>query len=127
MSFWSSLNLVRAAAPPVVTVAAIGAFVRDLAATGALAGDESPLCQIKYGPCVDADEKTTDVVEWDESGMIGTVGEYPWDRSETFPSIAALSESLAADGGHVYRAFISLGGLVPEIVEVMTRQPSEEN
>jgi len=127
MSFWSSLNLVRAAAPPVVTAAAIGRFVSELAATGALAGDETPLCQIKYGPRVDADEQTTDVMQWDESGIIGTVCEYPWDRSETFPSLAALSEALTTDDRRVYRAFLSLGGVVPEIVAALTRQPSEQN
>jgi hypothetical protein len=128
MSFWSSLNLVRAAAPPpVVTVDAIGRFVSDLAATGALADDEEPLCQIKYGPRVDADEQTTDIVEWDERRIIGTVREYPWDLSVTYPSLAALSEVLAKDGRQVYRAYLSLGGLSPEIVAALTREPSEQN
>ena len=127
MSFWSSLVLARAAPPPVVTVAALGALVRDLVATGALAGDEEALCQIRYGPRVDADEQTTDVIDWDESGVIGTVGEYPWDRSDAHPSLAALADALMADGGTVYRAYLGLGALRPEIVAALTREPSEEN
>jgi hypothetical protein len=50
MSFYSSLVLARAAPPPVITAAAIGAFLRSLDATGALAGGRERLCQIKYGP-----------------------------------------------------------------------------
>jgi hypothetical protein len=127
MSFWSSLVLARAAPPPVVTVAALGALVRDLVATGALVGAEEVLCQLKYGRRVDADEQTTDGIDWHESGVIGAVGEDPWDRSDTHPSLAALATALTADGGTVYRANLGLGALHPSIVAALTREPSAEN
>jgi hypothetical protein len=127
MSFWSSLILARAAPPPVVAAAEMGLLVRKLIAIDALAGDEAPLCQIKYGPRVDADEQTTNVVDWDESGVIGTVGEYPWDRSDTYPSLAELVDDLAHDDGTLYRAYVSLGSSHPEIVSALTREPSEQN
>jgi hypothetical protein len=127
MSFWSSLVLARAAPPPVVNADAIGAFLRGLAATGALVGGNELLCQVKYGPRLDADERTTDVTEWDESGTIGTVGEYPWDISEMFPSVAILADVLAGDSRSVYRAYLSVGELHPDIVAALTREPSEEN
>jgi hypothetical protein len=127
MSFQSCLVLARAAPPPVVTAAAIGAFLRSLDATGALAGGGEPLCQIKYGPRVDADDRTTDVIDWDESNIIGTLGDYPWDVSQTFPSVAVLADALAVDGRPVYRAYLGLGALHAEIVAALTRAPSEEN
>jgi hypothetical protein len=127
VSFWSSLTLVRAAKPPIVTAAAIGALIHRLAATGALVGGEEPLCQIKYGPSVDADERTTDIVDWDASGIVGTVGEYPWDLSHTFPSLIALADALAANEKPVYRAFLNLGDWHSDIVAALTRKPSEEN
>lgn len=127
MSFWSSLSFVRAAAPPVVTVAEIGKLVAELAATRAAAGNERPKCRIKYGPRVDADEQTTEVIEWDATGIIGTVGEYDWDRSDEYDSLTALSDALSSDNGSVYRAYLSLGGLHPEIVAALTRDPSPEN
>jgi hypothetical protein len=61
MSFWSSLTLARAAPPLVVTARAIGSFIGDLLAAGALKDNEKPQCQFKYGPRVDADEKGTDL------------------------------------------------------------------
>lgn len=125
MSFWSSLVLARGGQTPAVTVAAIGALVRGLTAAQVLVGDEQPLCQIKYGPRVDADEQTTHEIEWD--GLIGTYREYPWDRSGTYPSLPALADALAADNGTVYRAFLSLGSAHPDIVAALTREPSEEN
>lgn len=127
MSFYSSLVLIRVAPPPAVTTSAIGAFLRELAATEAFVGRDELLCQVKYGPRVDADDRTTDAMEWGESGTIGTVGEYPWDISRTFPSTAALADALAADGRSVYRAYLDLGELHPDIVAALTREPSEEN
>ncbi len=127
MSFYSSLILARAGPPPVVTAAALGAFVRDLAATGALVGGRNLSCQIKYGPRVDADERTTDVAEWDDADVIGRWQEYPWDRSDTFASFDALADALAPDGGTVYRAYLELGKWHPEIVAALTRKPSPEN
>jgi hypothetical protein len=126
MSFWSSLKLARGGAAPVVTAAAIGAFIRELASTGALVGGEEPQCQIKYGRRVDADEKTTEVVERNEFG-IGITREYPWDRSDTFPSLAAMADALATDRRKVYRAFLRLGDVHRDIATALTRQPSEAN
>jgi hypothetical protein len=127
VSFWSSLILARPAKPPIVTAAAIGALIQRLAETGALVGREEPLCQIKYGPRVDADERTTDVVDRDDSGIVGTVGEYPWDLSDSFPSLTALADALAANEKPVYRAFLNLGDWHSDIVAALTRKPSKEN
>jgi hypothetical protein len=127
MSFYSSLVLARVAPPPVVTTIAIGTFVRELAQTGTLVGRDELLCRVKYGPRADADDRTTDAMEWDESGTIGAVGEYPWDVSQTFPSVAALADALAADERSVYRAYLDLGKLHPDIVAALTREPCEEN
>ncbi len=75
---------------------------------------------------MDADKRTTKAVEWNDFG-IGVVGEYPWDRSDKFPSLTALANALATDRGIVYRAFLNLGELHPDIRTALTRQPSEEN
>lgn len=127
MSFWSSLTLARCARPPVVAASAIGRLLGDLITTGALVGKEPLLCELKYGPRVDADERTTDTVDWDDSSIIGTVRNYPWDRSETFPSIASLADALAADNHSLYRAHVSLGPLHTDIVAALTREPSPKN
>jgi hypothetical protein len=127
MSFYSSLILARAAAPPVVTTAAMSEFLRELARAGALLARGELLCRLKYGSRVDDDDRTTDALEWDKSGTIGTVSEYPWDVSRTFPSVAALADALAADRRSVYRAYLVLSELHPDIVAALTREPSEEN
>jgi len=127
MSFWTDLVLARSAPPPLVTASAIGVFLRNLAATGALVGGDELVCEIKYGLRVDADDRTTDVIERDESGIISTYLEYPWDVSETFRSINVLADRLAADGRSVYRASLSLGELHSDIVAALTREGSEGN
>lgn len=127
MSFWSSLNLVRTARPPIVSVAAIGHFIGKILATGALDGDEQTECEIKYGSRIDVDDKTTNVIDWDVSGYIGTTRDYPWDRSETFPTLAAMSDALRTDSRSVYRAFINLGSLQQDLVSAVSREASEEN
>jgi len=127
MSFWSSLILTRAAPPPMVTTDAIAAFLRNVATSGALVGRENALCQVKYGPRVDADDCATDVLEWDESSTSSMIREYLWDWSETFPSVAALADRLGADSRSVYRAYLDLGEMHPDIVTALTREPSEEN
>jgi hypothetical protein len=125
MSFWSSLSFVRTARPPVVAAAAIGDFVRDLAATGAIVGNEKSQCQIKYGSRVDIDRRPTEVIEW--SGMLGTIREYPWDRSDEFTSLTAMADALATDCRKTYRAYLDLGEWHPDIVTALTREPSEDN
>jgi len=127
MSFWSSLVLARSARPPVVTSASIGRFLRELFATGALVeGKNSLSCELKYGSNVDADDLPTDIVDWDESGTIGTFREYPWDRTEVFSSIRTLATDLEEQDKSVYRAHLSLGRLHPDIVSALTRNPSDE-
>ena len=110
-----------------VTVADLGEFTRRVAASEALVGGEQLLFQIKYGDRVDADEVTTDVVEWDESGTMGTVGEYAWDRSESFASLSTLADTLMNDRETIYRAFLQLGQMNSKIVTALTRAPLEEN
>jgi hypothetical protein len=127
MSFWSSLVLARTAPPPIVTAAALGRFVSNLAATGALAENDAPTCQIKYGSQVDGDERPVDVIDYDDSGIVGTFKEYPWDRSDTFPSLDAMASALLADGGTVYRARLSLGAARHDVIAALTRDPCEEN
>lgn len=127
MSFWSSLVFAQVAAPPIVTLTSLGALVHELISAEVLANDEPPLCQVKFGPRVDADEETTDVVEWDASGIIATHHPYPWDHSTTYPSLAALAKALSSDERTVYRAFLMLGSAHPDIVAALTREPSPEN
>lgn len=127
MSFWSSLLYARVAPAPVVTVNSISRFVTELARTKAVEEGRQLLCQIKYGERVDADEETTETVQWDPSGVIGVVGEYPWDRSESFSSLPALADALRGNERLVYRAFLDLGQLTSDVVAELTRKPSEEN
>jgi hypothetical protein len=128
MSFWSSYLLVQSAPPPVVTGRQIAAFVRELAATGLIVPGGLPVsCKVKYGPRIDADYETTDLVEWDESGIIGTTKEYPWDRDAKFATLPELADSVTNDQRTVYRAYLSLGTADPDIEAALTRQPSSEN
>lgn len=130
MSFWSSLNLVRCAAPPAapgVTVASMSTFARRLLETGALAGGRPAQCRVKYGPRIDADERGMIEQSADSSGLLITHRERPWDRVESHPSVAALAQALEGDDGSVYRAELSLGPASPEIVAALTREPSAEN
>lgn len=125
MSFWSSLVLAHAAPPPVVTTTKLAAFLRSLVATRALAAGEDVLCQVKYGPRIDADDRRPGMTEWD--GAIGTDEDYPWDRSEAFPSVGDTADALEAETRTVYRAHFGLGWLLPEAVAGLTREPSPEN
>src|SRR5712692_10301147 len=109
MSFYSALILCHAAPPPQVTCATLGQFVRQIAETGAVAADNHLVCQIKFGERVDRDLLTTDVGEWDKSGLIETLGEYHWDYSEEFTSLAAMATALQALPTSVYRAYLNLG------------------
>jgi hypothetical protein len=127
MSFWSSLVLARVAPPPTVTTTALAAFLRSVAESGAAAADDYLRCEVKYGPRVDADDRGIESVEWDESGAIGTVGEYPWDRSDSFTTLEAMADALATDPRPVYRAWLALGSLHPEAAAALTREPSEDN
>ena len=127
MSFWSSLLYARVAPALIVTVDAISRFVSELADTRAVEEGHQLFCQIKYGERVDADEETTETVQWDPSGIIGVMGEYPWDRSEAFSSLPALAGALRGDDRFVYRAFLDLGQLRSEIVADLTREASDEN
>ena len=129
MSFWSSLALVRAAPPPIVRVAELAPFVRALAAAEAVSDASDVSCGIKYGPRVDADERTTDDSgeEADAGRIIRTVREYPWDRKERFSSVEHLAQSLASDEGTIYRAHLSLGLVHPELVAALSRNSCDEN
>lgn len=127
MSFWSSLNLIRAAPPPIVSVASVGRFVRALEKAGAFGADEQPMCQIKYGKRVDADERSTDDIELDDTGIVARVVEYPWDHTEMYSSHADLADALEVDAGKVYRAFLMLGSSSNDIVNALTRKPTKEN
>lgn len=127
MSFWSSLSYARVAPAPKVTVDSISHFASELAGTKAVEEGHQLLCQIKYGERIDSDEETTEVVQYDPSGIIGVMGDYPWDRSETFSSLTALADELRTDDRCVYRAFLDFGQLRSEVVADLTREASEEN
>jgi hypothetical protein len=110
-----------------VTTPALAAFLRSVNESGAAVADDDLRYEVKYGPQVDADDRGIESVEWDESGALGTVGEYPWDRSASFPTLGAMADSLDADSRPVYRAWLALGSLHPEAAAALTREPSEDN
>lgn len=127
MSSYSSLILCHAAPPPVVTGASLAAFLRRVAETDAVAGGADLLCQVKFGARIDQDELRAESVEWDESGLIATHGEYDWDYSECHSSLAAVAAAVSGLPGSIYRAFLDLGGLHEEVVAALTREASPDN
>lgn len=109
-----------------VTPAELAAFVRQLQALDVCDSDSNFECQLKYGPQIDADERGTVNIVWDESGL-GVSTDYPWDRDEKFSDLVQLAEALAADHQSLYRAHLSMGVMKPGLCEALTREPSVEN
>jgi hypothetical protein len=127
MSYWSSMNLVRMGPPPRVTTSAMREFVLELSKMRVLEDENDFSWRIKFGERVDADELTTNLIDWNESGMIGTQREYPWDVNLAYKTIADFANSTEADNKPVYRALIGLGTSNDEIVNALTRNPCEDN
>jgi len=82
--------------------------------------------QLKYGECIDQDYETTNLMDWDESGIFGSPRDYKWDGSWNHVLWNDLPASLATDTRSIYRAFFGLGLLTNESSSALTRQRDED-
>jgi len=81
--------------------------------------------RIKYGESIDQDYETTNLMDWDESGVFASPRDYEWDASWNDVLWTDLPASLAAETRSIYRAYCLLGWLSEESCSALTRSSDE--
>ncbi len=127
MSFYSSLKFYRPRKPPVVIANELATVIARIADTGKLCSSGMYGVKVKFGDSIDSDDRETNWYEPQETGII-LVGEIDWDIE-----LRALSDgkevvnALSGNQKPIYRAHISLGTPMPDVLEPITRVDSPEN
>ena len=122
MSFFSSLVLFYPSTPPLISVAQLCALADELRANVGVKPDSDVVLELKYGDSIDQDLESTTAIDWDESGLVGTYRRYEWDgkwrrgRGEAWPAELVEGKRL------IYRSFMRLGRLTPEVSQLLMRQ-----
>ena len=114
MSFFSSLSLFFPGTPPVITGTEWKRFAEALRSAVEVDQSSKGTLRIKWGDRIDQDYDDTNEFDWDDSGMIGTPREFPWDIEIDNQPWEALWQNASVNGGNVYRSYLALGALTPD-------------
>lgn len=128
MSFYSQMTYARLGPPPEITPEDLARFVERLSATGVLAPRPHPMraYHLSFGDSIDQDDLTTDPTPVGD-GPIVTFEDYAWDIVKCIPELDELAAALHKERGTVYRAWLSLEAIVPDLMPVCYRDPSDDN
>jgi hypothetical protein len=126
MSFFSSLIFLYPGPPPALTLGDLRIFANRLKESGLASPSRLSALELKFGKPIDSDYEDTMPMEWDESGTTGQFLEYPWDHESRGKDWPDLWPSTERDGELVYRAYLSIGSLEPDVSKALTSMASKE-
>lgn len=127
MSYFTSLTYYRPCVPPVVTADALSRFMAAICDTKLLTDDGFRWLKVKFGRAIDQDDLGTTRKKVTVPG-VSVVQEIDWDiELSDDPDHREMIAVLAAREHRVYRAAISFGMPVEDVLRPITRENSPEN
>lgn len=104
-----------------MTAAELYRFGRELRSSAGVKPETPCSLNLKFGKKIDQDYRTSNEMEWDESGLMGRTREYKWDVSLSRMPWSEIPGDWSAGKKNVYRAYFSLGDLTREASAALTR------
>jgi hypothetical protein len=127
MSFYTSVVFYRPRKPPAMTASDIARFIVAIRGAKVLTRFGSRSLSVKFGKSIDKDHKGT---TWEKrvAPGIAEVHEIKWDvELDGSPSLQDIIDCLNSDHRRIYRAHISLGMPIADVLRDITRTNSAEN